>query len=212
MTITWLGYSCFKIQTKNATILIDPPAPEIGYKIGKQNVEIALITHEHFSHNNRDVIGGEALIFDKPGEFEAKDIFVYGIPSYHDKKSGEERGQNTMFLIEAEGISVAHLGDLGHPLTTEEKERLSDVDILMIPVGGGDSLGYKEAVEVINQIEPRIIIPMHFQISEQKTKLEGVDKFAKEMGVSPKAELDKLKISAKDLPEEKTQTIILQKV
>lgn len=211
MTITWLGYSCFKIQGKDATVLIDPYSSDIGYKLGKQKVEICLISHEHFSHNNRDSIGEGALIFAEPGEYESKDVFVYGIDSYHDKKDGSEKGKNTIWRIEMEGISLVHLGDLGHSLTAEQKQKLSGVDILMVPVGGGESLNYKEASEICNELEPRIILPMHYQIQDQATKLEGIEKFAKEMAVPAKAELDKLKITEKDLPEEKTQTIILQK-
>lgn len=211
MTISWLGYSCFKIQDKNATVLIDPYAPEIGYKLGKQNVDLALFSHRHFSHNHRDVLGGSPLIFDKPGEYESKGVFVYGVPSFHDKKQGQEKGNNIIFRIELEGVSIVHLGDLGHELGPEQKEKLSGLDVLLIPVGGGDSLDYKSAAAIVNELEPRIVIPMHYQLPDQKTKLDGVEKFAKEMGVAAKAELDKLKISRKDLPEDETKTIILQK-
>lgn len=211
MQIIWLGYSCFRLQDKNASVLIDPYAPEIGYKLGKQNVEIALISHSHFSHSNREVLGGAPLIFDKPGEYESKGVFIYGLPSYHDKKQGADRGQNIIFRIEMEGISIVHLGDLGHELSADLKEKLSGVDVLLVPVGGGDSLNYKEAAALVNELEPRIVIPMHYQLSEQKTKLDGVEKFAKEMGVSAKPEMDKLKLSRKDLPEDETKTIILQR-
>lgn len=211
MTINWLGYSCFKIQGKNVAVLIDPFSPEIGFKLGKQNVELVLISHDHKFHNYRDSLGETPLIFDTPGEYEAKGVFIYGIPSWHDKKDGAEKGSNIIFRIEMEGISVVHLGDLGHGLSLEQKERLNGVDILLVPVGGQDTLNYKEAAELISELEPKIVIPMHYQIDGQKTKLEGVEKFAKEMAVSPKAELDKLKITQKELPVDEEKVIILAK-
>lgn len=210
MIITWQGYSCFKIQGKDVTVLIDPFSSEIGYKLGKQHADLVLITHDHPFHSDMDQVADDPLIFDTPGEYEAKDVFVYGIKTYHDKKNGEEKGQNTIFRFEMEGISIVHLGDLAHPLSPEVIEKLATVDILMIPVGGGDALNYKEAIDVINEIEPRIVIPMHYQIPGQKTKLDGVEKFAKEMGVSAAATEDKFKIVKKELPEENTKTIILK--
>ena len=148
-----------------------------------------------------EFIADSPLVFKTPGEYEAKDIFIYGLPSFHDKKDGLEKGRNIIFRIDIEGLSVVHLGDLGHQLSPETVEKLAQVDVLLVPVGGGDSLNSKEAVEVINELEPRIVIPMHYQIDGQKTKLDGIEKFAKEMGVSAKAEDDKLKLSRKDLPE-----------
>lgn len=209
MQISWLGLSCFRLQGKNAVVLIDPFTSESGLKLGKQNADIVLISHEHGNHNNRET-GGTPLFFGTPGEYESKDVFVYGIPSFHDKQEGKEKGENVIFRIEMEGMSIGHLGDLGHPLTQEQKEKLSGVDILMVPVGGMDhTINAKEAAEIVNELEPRIIIPMHYQISGLKTKLDGVDKFAKEMAVSAAPETDKIKVTRKDLPEEKSKVIIL---
>lgn len=209
MQISWLGLSCFRLQGKNAVVLIDPFTSDSGLKLGKQNADIVLISHEHTNHNNRET-GGTPLFFSTPGEYESKDVFVYGIPSFHDKNNGKDKGENVIFRIEMEGISIGHLGDLGHPLTTEEMEKLSGIDILMVPVGGSDhTINYKEAAEIVNELEPRIIIPMHYNMPGLKTKLDGVEKFAKEMAVSAAPETDKIKVTRKDLPEEKSKVIIL---
>jgi len=214
MTITWLGHSCFKIQDKEVTLITDPYDPSIGLKLPRIAADIVTISHDHSDHNNvAGVHGkvGEPFVISGPGEYEVKDTFIYGIPFWHDKKEGEERGVSIAYRIEIEGISIAHLGDLGHTLTEEQASKLDGVDILLIPVGGKYTIGAHEASEVINEIEPRIVIPMHYKIPGLKLDIDQVDKFLKEMGASKAERLPKLKISKKDLPQEETRIILLDK-
>ncbi|MFA5076735.1 MAG: MBL fold metallo-hydrolase [Patescibacteria group bacterium] len=214
MNISWLGHSCFKIEAKsngdNITILIDPYDESIGLKMSKTKAEIVLITHDHHDHNNLNAVKGEPFVIKSPGEYEIKKVFVYGIPTYHDDKQGSERGANIAYRIDVDDLSVVHLGDLGHVLNDEQLELLEDADILMIPVDSKYTLGAKKASEVIAQIEPRIVIPMHYKVPGLKIDLDPIDAFCKEMGVknTPIAE-DKLKISKKDLMTEETKVIIL---
>ncbi|OGY41318.1 MAG: hypothetical protein A2Y82_03865 [Candidatus Buchananbacteria bacterium RBG_13_36_9] len=211
MTIFWLGHSAFKIVDKEVTIAIDP-YDKIGLKMPKFQAEIALITHDHEDHNNLEAIKGEPFIITGPGEYEVKNVFIYGIPGFHDNKEGAERGKITMYLIEMEGIKIAHLGDLGQEnLTAEQLELLEGVDILLLPVGGNSTINGSEAVEIISQIQPRIIIPMHYKFSGVDKKLDSVDIFLKEFGVTDPEKMEKLKISKKDLPQEGTKIIILEK-
>src|SRR4030042_3252176 len=112
MTIFWLGQAAFKIVDKEVTIAIDP-YDKIGLKMPKFQAEILLISHDHSDHNYRDAIKGEPFIIDSQGEYEVKNVFVYGLPAYHDNKEGAESGKITVFIIEMEGMKVAHLGDLG---------------------------------------------------------------------------------------------------
>jgi len=211
MTIFWLGQAAFKIVDKEVTIAIDP-YDKIGLKMPKFQAEILLITHDHSDHNYRDAIKGEPFIIDSQGEYEVKNVFVYGLPAYHDNKQGAESGQITIYVIEMEGMKIAHLGDIGQEsLTDEQLEELEGVDILLIPVGGEETINGTGAVKIISQIQPRIVIPMHYKIPGLNTKLEPVDKFLKEFGVSSPEKMDKLKISKKDLPQEETKVIILAK-
>lgn len=226
MHIQWYGQSFFKINTKNQkgediVLVIDPFHKNYGLKVPtKFGGDIVLITHDHEDHNNIDLIKGtnlspEPFIISGPGEYEVKGVMIYGIPSYHDDKAGAERGENTMYLIEIEGIWLAHLGDLGQKtLDNEQLEQLKDIDILLIPVGGVFTINAKEAANIISQIEPQVIIPMHYHLPGLKfksgKKIEGVDKFIKEIGLKPETVIDKFKMRKKDLLEEETRLIILK--
>lgn len=216
MNISWLGQACFKIEAKsngeNITILIDPYDDSIGLKMPRVKADIALITHDHHDHNNLEAVKGEPFIIKSPGEYEIKKVFVYGVPTYHDDKQGSERGTNIAYRIDVENLSIVHLGDLGHILNDEQLELLEDADVLMIPVDSKYTLGAKKASEVISQIEPRIVIPMHYKIPGLKIDLDTLDAFCKEMGIknTPTKE-DKLKINKKDLITEETKIIILPK-
>ncbi len=210
MTITWFGQSCFRIEAKDANILIDPFSKEIGLKPPRIKDDIVLVTHEHYDHNNLDGINSEAFVITNPGEYEKGGVAIYGILSYHDKSEGKERGLNSIYIIKSEEIIICHLGDFGQSkLTDEQIESIGDVDILMIPVGGTYTIDAKEAVEVISQIEPKMIIPMHYKLPGLTIDLAGVDKFIKELGLVPE-NMDKLKIARKNLPTEETKLIILQ--
>ncbi len=210
MTITWFGHSCFRIEAKEGSILTDPFSKEIGLKPPKIKDDVVLVTHGHYDHNNLEGLNPEAFVIKNPGEYEKQGIAVHGIPSYHDKVGGKERGLNTIYVIKSEDITLCHLGDFGEEkLSDEQVEQIGDVDILMIPVGGTFTINYKEAVGVLSQIEPKVVIPMHYKLPDLKIDLDGVDKFVKELGLTPE-KIDKLKIAKKNLPAEEMKLIILE--
>jgi L-ascorbate metabolism protein UlaG (beta-lactamase superfamily) len=209
MIINWLGQSAFKIQDKEVTVAIDPH-DKTGLKMPKFQAEVLLISHDHEGHSNVEAIKGDPFIIDNPGEYEVKNVFVYGVPGWHDNKNGAQFGKITMYLIEMEGVKIAHLSDLGQEsLTPEQLEILEGCDILMIPVGGNFTIDGVQAVKIISQIQPRIVIPMHYKVPGLNIKIDPVDKFLKEFGVSQVEKLDKFKVSKKDLPQEETKVIIL---
>jgi len=211
MIINWLGLSAFKIQTKDAVLAIDP-YDKIGLKMPKFQADILLISHEHDGHNNPSAIKGEPFLINGPGEYEVKNIFIYGINGFHDNKNGLEKGKITMYLIETEGIKIAFLSDIGQDnLTEAQLELFGNADILLVPVGGFTTINGPGASKMISQIQPRIVIPMHYKIPGVTLKLEGIDKFLKEFGVAQPEKMDKLKIAKKDLPQEETRLIILNK-
>jgi len=216
MQIIWHGQSLFEIITtpqKNSQlrIVVDPFDETIGLKIPKLEADILLITHSHRDHNNVKAVSGKPFLIEGPGEYEIRGVFIQGIQSWHDDKQGLERGGNTIYLIESEEINICHLGNLGQKeLTSEQLEKIGEIDILMIPVGGIVTIDGKEAVKIISQIEPKIIIPMHYSLPHLKSKLEGVDKFLKAANSKKIEPLAKLSIKKKDISEEEAKIIILK--
>jgi L-ascorbate metabolism protein UlaG (beta-lactamase superfamily) len=214
MMISYLGQSCFKLQDKlgpeGVTLVTDPFNKELGLKVPNFEADIVTISHQHADHNNSGALRGNPFIVDSPGEYDIKGVMVQGIETFHDSKGGAERGKNTIYRIGMDDLTIAHLGDLGHILTDEQLDQLDGVDILLIPVGGKYTIDAKMAVEIIGQIEPRLVIPMHYKLSGAKEiALDPVEKFIKELGVEPKKE-EKLKIAKKDLPAEGMELIILE--
>jgi L-ascorbate metabolism protein UlaG (beta-lactamase superfamily) len=216
MMISYLGHSCFKLQDKlgpeGVTLVTDPFGKELGLKVPNFEADIVTVSHQHYDHNNVGALRGEPFVIDTPGEYDVKGVMAQGIETFHDNKNGVERGGNIVYRIGMDDLTLVHLGDLGHILTDEQLEQLDKIDVLFIPVGGKFTLDAKLAVEVIGQLEPRIVIPMHYKLPGSKeTELDAVEKFIKELGVEPKRE-EKLKISKKDLPAEGMELVILDVV
>ena len=211
MTITWYGHSCFRLESKDASILIDPFSPEVGLRPPKIKDDIVLVSHEHYDHNNTEGLPKDALLIKGPGEYEVKGVFIKGIQSFHDKSQGQERGLNTIYAIKMEDLVIVHMGDFGQSALTEEQiEKIGEVDILMIPTGGVYTINYKEAVEAISQIEPKIAIPMHYKIPGLKVDIEGPEKFLKEMSLTPEKAEKSYKIQKKNLPVQELKLVMFQ--
>jgi len=225
MQIIWKGQSCFQIiinreknnlsnvsrDSNQVSLVIDPYDETIGLRVPKLEADILLVTHNHHDHNNIKAVSGNCFLISEPGEYEIKDVFIQGIPAFHDSSSGKEKGENIIYTIEAEGIRICHLGDLGQKeLTEEQVEKIGNIDILMTPVGGVYTISSREAVKIISQIEPKIVIPMHYQIPKLKIKLEGLEKFLKAIGVKSPETLNKLTIKKKDIPEEGMEIKVLK--
>ncbi len=213
MYISYLGHSCFKLQDKigsdGVVVVTDPfDADMVGLKMPSFEADIVTISHDHKDHNNIKAIRKNPFIVRAAGEYEVNGVFIEGLDSCHDASEGVNYGANIIYRLEIDDISVTHLGDLGTTLDTKQLEKLEGTDILLVPVGGLYTLDAVKAVEVINQIEPRIVIPMHYQLPGGKIKLDGLDKFIKELGLKPTNE-EKLKISKKELPAEDMELVVL---
>ncbi len=216
--ITWAGQSCFQITVSNgkdyeATVVIDPFDEKIGLKMPSLSADVVLISHGHPDHNNISAIKGEPFVIENPGEYEVKGVFVMGIDSFHDDAQGKERGKNTIYTIEAEDIRFCHLGDFGQKqLTDEQLELIGKVDILMIPVGGTFTIDSSEASKVIGQIEPKIVIPMHYALPKLKVELDGVEKFLKAVGKNSVVPTEKLTIKYSALPKDGAMEVVVLQV
>lgn len=216
MNIIWHGQSCFQItssQGKNnhINIVIDPFGDEIGLRLPKLEADILLVSHQHSDHNNVKAVSGNPVLVTGPGEYEIKEASIQGIESFHDNSQGKERGSNTIYIIETEDIRVCHLGDLGQKeLTSEQVEKIGEVDVLLIPVGGIYTISAKEALKIMSQLEPKITIPMHYQIPKLKIKLDDINKFLKTMGIKKLEPLPKLVVKKKDISSEEAKIIVLK--
>lgn len=210
MTISWYGQSCFRLESKGVSVLIDPFSKEIGLRPPRLNDNIFLVSHEHYDHNNVEGVSPEQFVIRGPGEYEKSGIHIEGIMSYHDNTQGTQRGLNTIYLIRMEDMRLCHLGDLGQSkLIDEQIEAIGDVDILFIPVGGKYTIDGKEAAEVVKQIEPKIIVPMHYKVPGLNIDIDGPQKFLKEIGIKPE-EVESYRIAAKNLPTEEVKLVVFK--
>ena len=204
MEISWYGLSCFRItERQHATVITDPFDASIGLNVPKLKGDIVTTSHAAGGHNNAAAVPGHLHVLSGPGEYEIGNVFVTGIAAHANKR------RNVVFRLDFDGLTVAHLGDVSKILNQQQIESLGQVNVLLLPVGGGTTLNATQAAELVSLIEPNYVIPMHYQSDGLSLKLDGVERFLKEMGsseVEPKASL---RVSLSGLPEE-TQTILLK--
>ena len=214
MEIIWHGQSCFTIKSGDITIITDPYENEIGLKLPNLKADLVTISHEHKDHNNSTAIEGNPKILNWPGEYEVSGIQIQGIEAFHysqsDDEKAENRGKTIIFTFALEGMKVCHLGDLGHRLTNEMTEAIGDTDLLFIPVGGLTTIDAKKAHEVIEQIEPRLVIPMHYKVDGLKMEIDGIEPFLKEIGQKDLEPIEKLRLKKTDLPEAEMRFVLFK--
>src|SRR3989344_2602521 len=216
MDITYLGHSAFKLRGKDATVITDPYAKSVGLTMPKVNADIVTVSHDHEDHNFIAAVTGtsrrpEPFIIKAPGEYEVSGVSVFGISAFHDNVGGKDRGKNIIFVIHLDGVTVGHLGDLGHLVTAEQLAELSVVDVLLCPVGGVYSLGPEQAPAVVDEVSPAIVVPMHYATAGLNPAIFGqlkpVEDFIKALGLATET-LDKLTVSPATIPEETTLIVL----
>lgn len=208
MDITWFGHSCFRIKGKEAIILTDPCPPATGYSSGKLQADIVLLSHAHPGHSYLDELQGNYKVIKGPGEYELKDIYITGIDAYHDDAQGKKLGKNTVYVIEIEGVTLCHLGDLGHILSPEVTGELGNVNVLFLPVGGHSTIGATAAADLVRNLNPGFVIPMHYKTADEKGDLDFPEKFLKEIGIKELAMQPKIVVTRTNIPSS-TQFILL---
>ena len=215
MKVKWLGHAAFVITTADGTkILTDPYKPggydgAVGYGPITEKVDVVTVSHDHEDHNDTDGLTGSFEVVKGCGSSQAKGIRIQGFGCFHDGSKGSERGDNTIFVIEADGIRVCHLGDLGHPLTAAEIKEIGRVDVLLVPVGGHFTIDAREAAQVADAMRARVIIPMHFKTESLGFPIAPVDEFLNEMGIYERPESSEVEITGESLQEGK-RVIVLE--
>ncbi|MFQ5406867.1 MAG: MBL fold metallo-hydrolase [Anaerolineales bacterium] len=216
MEITWFGHSCFRLTERNvATIVTDPFDKSIGLAIPRLRADIVTISHDAPGHNNLDAVRSARPVVG-PGEYEIGGVFITGVPTRQNPKdgaNGKSRSgpalKNTIYVFDFDGLTVCHLGDLDHVPSQSRVEALGTVDVLLVPIGGGNGLNASQAAEMISLIEPAVVVPMHFKTANVKLKLDSPNKFLKEMGLAKSTPEDNLKVTKSSLPDE-TQVVVLK--
>ena len=210
MEITWYGHSCFRLSERGmANVVTDPYDHHVaGYEPLKLRGDIVTVSHQTPGHNYLSAVKGKYHLISGPGEYEIGGVFITGVQTNGKKKDADE-ARNTLYVFDYDGITIAHLGDLSRVPSQTEVEALGNVDVALVPVGGGTSLTAAKAVEVVSLIEPGIVIPMHYGTKASTVKLAPVSKFLKEMGVSDIKTEPSLKIGRSSVPEE-TRVVVLE--
>ncbi|MBP8718242.1 MAG: MBL fold metallo-hydrolase [Candidatus Atribacteria bacterium] len=205
MEIRWLGHSCFLITNQRGiNILTDPFDGTLGYRMTKEKINIITISHEHYDHNNTMGIKGKPVVLKGPVNRDTHKIIFKGINSYHDSVFGEYRGNNTIFIIKTDEMVLCHLGDLGHLLDRGQLEEINQVDILFIPTGGYYTINHIQADQVIEQIKPKIVIPMHYKTDAIKWSIDPVSFFLDKKQNVKIIKEKTLSIDYQSLPEKTT--------
>jgi L-ascorbate metabolism protein UlaG (beta-lactamase superfamily) len=210
MIIRWLGHAMFEIkdEEKDLTVITDPYAPEVGYPVVRRKSDVLTMSHDHYDHNHSASVEAE-LILTGEVETEYRGLKISSLTTYHDDSDGRKRGLNHVFRFEEE-LKLAHLGDFGEPVLRDEvKEFLQGTDILLVPVGGVYTIGPEEAVELIKEVKPAVVIPMHYRTAYLKFDLRPVDDFLSIWGSDFEKPGVALKIDSGSLPE-KTKVVVLE--
>ncbi len=210
MKIKWLGHASFMITSEaGIKIITDPYASGESLRYGeiKESADIVTVSHEHGDHNNVAAVKGNPEVV--RGTAKVKEVEFKGIPTYHDNVGGNQRGKNTIFCFEVDGIRVCHLGDLGHQLSDKQVAGIGRVDILLVPVGGFYTIDANVATVVCNQLTPKVIIPMHYKNDRCRFPIASVDEFLRGKGNIDRPDASEVEFKKGELPTG-TQIIVLK--
>jgi L-ascorbate metabolism protein UlaG (beta-lactamase superfamily) len=208
MRIRWYGHAAFGLTTGNGVrMIIDPYEPggaggAIGHAPITDHADIVLVSHDHGDHNGTSTIKGPFTEVRTGGSYDVKGVKVLALPAYHDASQGKERGENIMFVIEADGLRVVHTGDLGHLLDREALDRIGRADVLMLPVGGTFTITAAEAGKVVDAIKPSVILPMHYKTEKVALPLTPVEDFTKGKERVRKVDASEIEVAPGSLPDE----------
>lgn len=197
--ITYLGRNCFRLKGREGTVLTDPCPPESGFALGKQTADIVTISRgDDPGYSYRAAVSGDAMVLDAPGEYEIAGMLVTGIA-----QKRNDGARNVVFVAEIDGIRIGHLG----LPTSNQFDELKDVDVLLLPVGGGNAFSPVMAADVMTKIEPRVAIPMNYKAGKEPLDLLPLENFLKETGAKPEAQA-KLNVSRSGLPADLTVMVL----
>ena len=212
MDVSWLGHACFRLRGRDVTILTDPyEGDDWGYPPLVTSANVVTVSNEHPHHAGLSGVQGRPHVLRGPGEYEIGGALIWGLRTKRRQNADASSHKNTAFVIQLEELTVCHLGDLAvSPLSNEELDRMKDADVLLVPVGGHCTINATEAAAVVAQVEPKLIVPMHYATDETRGQvaLDSVDRFCKELGATEAPPRGRLSITPTTLPNEPTVVLL----
>jgi L-ascorbate metabolism protein UlaG (beta-lactamase superfamily) len=210
MEIIWYGHSCFRLTERGLAAIVTDPYDNrvVGYEALKLKADIATVSHDAPGHNFVSAVKGRTHTISGPGEYEIGGVFITAVQTNGHGKRDPDEPRNTLYVFDYDGVTVAHLGDLRRVPSQTEVEALGEVNVALVPVGGGGGLNAAKAAEVVSLLEPGIVIPMHYSTPASQIKLGPLNKFLKEMGLGDVPAVDSLKVTRSSIPEE-TRVVVL---
>lgn len=203
MDITWLGHACFRLRAGDLTVLTDPFPASIGLRPDSQPASVVTVSNPHPNHSNWSGVAGEPRLFNSPGEYEYAGIYVRGVMTPLPPDTPQER-RNVAYAIELDNVHICHLGDIAVPLTPRQIDELAPVDVLLVPTGGGCTLGVDRVFQMMQDLAPKMVIPMHYSIPGLAVRLQGLEVFLRQMGISEVQPQPRVTVTASNLPSDMT--------
>ncbi|MGH7910510.1 MAG: MBL fold metallo-hydrolase [Candidatus Dormibacteraceae bacterium] len=210
MDLTWYGHACFRLRGKRAAVVTDPYPSTLGPRSPRLEADLVTVSHPAANHSFTQELPSRAFRIAGPGEYEVQEVTVLGLDSRQSAPAGAEAPHNTIYVIELDEVRVCHLGDLGQVPDDRLEERIGDVDVLLLPVGGGNAFGAARAAEVVRQLEPRYVVPMHYALPQLKVDLDPLEPFLREMGVDAVEPQTRLSVQSSASPDGELRIVVME--
>jgi L-ascorbate metabolism protein UlaG (beta-lactamase superfamily) len=208
MELTWIGHSCFRLRGRDLTLLTDPVAPGLGYAGARLEADVVTVSHDEPNHSAVSAVAGTPYVVRGPGEYELRGAMITGVATPRRPGEGRDVPRNTAYVFELDDVSVCHLGDLTSPLTADQVAVVKDADVLLVPVGGHCTIDAAQAAEVVAQVEPKLVVPMHYRTPAAALDLDPVDRFCREMGTADPQPQSRLNVTRGSLPDQLTVVLL----
>jgi L-ascorbate metabolism protein UlaG (beta-lactamase superfamily) len=208
MELTWLGHSCFRLRGRDLTILTDPFDSGLGLTLGKVSADVVTVSHDEPNHNAVGAVDGAPRVVAGPGEYELAGVRITGVATPRPEGQRRDVPRNTAYLFELDDVTICHLGDLAAPLGSDQVSVVKDADVLLVPVGGHCTIDGARAAEIVAQVEPKLVVPMHYLIPGVRLELDPVDRFCREIGAAELTPQARLTITRSSLPDQLTVALL----